>query len=188
MKRNVFGAMIVAGGLALYTSVAGFAGNLTADSAKTAISDCAKTVVLTDPATLTGDAKTEATALNAETTAGLAEITSEANSNVDEAAAETTDEDGAKDPAALNAQLTEIVADACKAIASLKAEYAAAIAELKAAKPEVKQPEVEKQDVEKQDVEKQDVEKKDVEKPETDKRDSASNRSETHGSDREGND
>jgi len=183
MKRNVFGAMIVASGLALYTSVAGFAGNLTADSAKTAISDCAKTVVLTDPATLTGDAKTEATALNAETMAALTEITSEANSNVDEAVAETTDEDGAKDPAALNAQLTEIVADACKAIASLKAEYAAAIAELKAAKPEVKQPEVEKQDVEKQDVE-----KKDVEKPETDKRDSASNRSEKHGSDREGND
>ena len=178
MKRNVFGAMIVASGLALYTSVAGFAGNLTADSAKTAISDCAKTVVLTDPATLTGDAKTEATALNAETMAALTEITSEANSNVDEAVAETTDEDGAKDPAALNAQLTEIVADACKAIASLKAEYAAAIAELKAAKPEVKQPEVEKQD----------VEKKDVEKPETDKRDSASNRSEKHGSDREGND
>jgi len=183
MKRNVFGAMIVAGGLALYTSVAGFAGNLTADSAKTAISDCAKTVVLTDPATLTGDAKTEATALNAETTAALAEITSEANSNVDEAVAETTDEGGAKDAAALSAQLTEIVADACKAIASLKAEYAAAIAELKAAKPEVKQPEVEKQDVEKKDVE-----KKDVEKPETDKRDSASNRSEKHGSDREGND
>jgi len=90
MKRNVFGAMIVAGGLALYTSVAGFAGNLTADSAKTAISDCAKTVVLTDPATLTGEARAEATALNAETTAALAEITAEATSNVYEAVAETT--------------------------------------------------------------------------------------------------
>jgi hypothetical protein len=178
MKRNVFGAAIVAGGLALYTSVAGFAGNLTADSAKTAVSDCAKTVVLTDPATLTGDARTEATALNAETTAALAEITAEANSNIDEAVAETTDEDGAKDAAALNAQLTEIVADACKAVASLKAEYAAAIAELKAGTAEVKQPEVEKQDVEKKDVEKQDVEK-----PETEKRDSA-----TAGSSHEGND
>ena len=178
MKRNVFGAAIVAGGLALYTSVTGFAGNLTADSAKTAVSDCAKTVVLTDPATLTGDARTEATALNAETTAALAEITAEANSNIDEAVAETTDEDGAKDAAALNAQLTEIVADACKAVASLKAEYAAAIAELRAGTPEVKQ-----QDVEKQDVEKKDVETKDVEKPETEKGDSAK-----AGSSREGND
>jgi hypothetical protein len=178
MKRNVFGAMIVAGGLALYTSVAGFAGTMTAGEAKTAISDCAKTVVLTDPATLTGDAKNEATALNAETTAALAEITAEANNNIDEAAAETTDEDGAKDAAALSAQLTEIVADACKAIANLKAEYAAAIAELKAEPAQVKQPEVEKQD----------VEKKDVEKPETEKRDSESNRSQKQGSDRDGND
>ena len=173
MKRNVIGAMIVAGGLALYTSVAGFAGTLTASDAKTTISDCAKTVVLTNPATLTGEAANGATALNAETTAALAEITAEANSNVDEAVAETTDEDGAKDAAALSAQLTEIVADACKAIANLKAEYDAAIAELKAEAAQVKQPEAEKQD---------------VEKPETEKRDSESNRSETRSSDREGND
>ena len=173
MKRNVFGAVIVAGGLALFTSVAGFADNPTAATAKTAISDCAKTVVLTDPATLTGEAATEAKALNAETTAGLAEITAEANSSIDEAVAETDDEDGPKNTNALNAELTEIVADACQAIAGLKAEYAAAIAELKT--PEVKQQEVEKQDVEKQDVE----------KPETEKRDSESNRS---GSDNEGND
>jgi len=84
----------------------------------------------------------------------------------------------AKDAAAVNAELTEIVADACKAIASLKAEYAAALAELKAAKPEVKDPEVEKQD----------VEKKDVEKPETDKRDSERTRSEKRDSEREGSD
>jgi hypothetical protein len=164
MKRNVFGALIVASGLALATSVVGFAG-LTPDTAKAAISDCAKTVVLTDPATLTGEAATEAKALNAETTAGLAEITAEANSSIDEAAAETGDEDGAKGAAALNAELTEIVADACKAIASLKAEYDATIAELKAGSttPEVKQ-DVEKQDVEKNDIEK--PEKPEVNKPE----------------------
>ena len=183
MKRNVLGAAIVAGGLALSTSVAGFAGNLTPASAKTVVSDCAKTVTVTDPASLSGEARTEATALNAETTAALAEITAEANSNIDEAVAESTDEDGAKDAAALNAQLTEVVADACKTIASLKAEYAAAIVELKAGAAEVKPP-----DVEKQDVEKKDVEKKDVEKPETDKGDSDSNRADESGSDRQGND
>ena len=178
MKRNVLGAAIVAGGLALSTSVAGFAGNLTPASAKTVVSDCAKTVTVTDPASLSGEARTEATALNAETTAALAEITAEANSNIDEAVAESTDEDGAKDAAALNAQLTEVVADACKAIASLKAEYAAAMAELTAGAAEVEQPEVDKQDVEQQDVE----------KPETDKRDSESNHADERGSDREGND
>ena len=178
MKRNVLGAAIVAGGLALSTSVAGFAGNLTPASAKTAVSDCAKTVTVTDPASLSGEARTEATALNAETTAALAEITAEANSNIDEAVAESTDEDGAKDAPALNAQLTEVVADACKTIASLKAEYAAAIAELKAGAAEVKPP----------DVETQDVEKKDAEKPETEKGDSDSNRADASGSDRQGND
>ncbi len=173
MKRNVFGAVIVAGGLALFTSVAGFADYTTGPAAKAAIATCASTVVLTDPATLTGEAATEATALNAETTAGLGEITAEANSSIDEAVAETTDEDGAKDATALSAQLTEIVADACKAIANLKAEYDAAIAELKAESAQVKQPEVEKQD---------------VEKPETETRDAESNRSEKSGSDSEGND
>jgi protein-tyrosine-phosphatase len=173
MKRNVFGAAIVAGGLALFTTVAGFADYTTGPAAKAAIATCASTVVLTDPATLTGEAATEATALNAETTAGLAEITAEANSNIDEAVAETTDEDGVKDATALSAQLTETVVDACKAIANLKAEYDAAIAELKAESAQVKQPEVEKQD---------------VEKPETETRDAESNRSENSGSDREGSD
>jgi hypothetical protein len=49
MKRNVFGAIIVAGGLALWTSVAGFA-DFTPATAKAAIATCAATVVLTDPA------------------------------------------------------------------------------------------------------------------------------------------
>jgi hypothetical protein len=183
MKRNVFGAMIVAGGLALATSVVGFAG-LTPDTAKAAVSQCASAVVLTDPTGLTGEAATEAKALKAETTAGLAEVTAEANSSIDEAVAENADENGAKDAAALEAQLTAIVADACKAIANLKAEYDATIAELKAESttPEVKQPDVEKQVVEKQDVEKPDIEK--PEKPEVKKPE----KPEVHSTSREGND
>jgi hypothetical protein len=165
MKRNVFGAIIVAGGLALWTSVAGFA-DFTPVSAKAAVATCAATVVLTDPATLSGEAATEAKALNAETTVGLAEITAEAGSSIDELAAEKVNDDGLKDGRALNAQLTAIVDEACKAIANLKAEYAAAIAELKApsTQPELKQTEVDTQNVEKQDVEK--PEKPEVNKPE----------------------
>src|SRR5437899_1110274 len=104
MKRNACGGARGAGGLVLYTGVAGFAGNPTPASGKSAVSDCAKTVVLADLTTLSSEARTEATALNAETTAALAEIAAEANSNVDEAVAESTDEDGAKDAAALNAR------------------------------------------------------------------------------------
>jgi hypothetical protein len=178
MNRNVFGAMIVAGGLALWTSVAGFA-DFTPATAKAAIATCASAVVLTDPTGLTPQAATEAAAVKAEATVGLAEITAEANSNVDEAVAESTDEGAAKDAAALNAQLTEIVADACKAFANLKAEYDAAIAELKAESttPEVKQPEVDKQDVEK--PEKPEVDKEKADKPE---------KPQVHSTTREGND
>ncbi len=158
MKRNVFGAAIVAGGLVLATSVAGFASktqgdfNAAADAAKALVSECAKTPVLTDPTSLglTGEAATEAAALKTETLAGIGEVVTEANSSIDEAVAESTDEDGAKDTAALQAELTEIVTDACKAIAGLKAEYESALKELKAEST----PEVDKSDVEKQDVEK----------------------------------
>src|ERR1700737_4098560 len=152
MKRNVFGALIVAGGLALWTSVAGFA-DFTPATARAAVATCAATVVLTDPATLTGDARTGAKALNAETTVGLAEITAEANSSIDELVAEKVDEDGAKDARAVNAQLTAVVDEACKAIANLKAEYAAAIAELKApsTQPEGKRTEGENHDVGRRD-------------------------------------
>jgi hypothetical protein len=173
MKRNVFGALIVAGGLVLATSVAGFAG-LTPATAKIAVSTCANAVVLTDATGLTGEAATEAVAIKAETSAAIAEVTAEANSNIDEA--EATDEDGAKGAATLDAQLTAIVAEACKSFANLKAEYDAAIVELKA---ESTTPEVDKPGVEKQDVEKKDVEKKDVEKPE---------KPEVHSTTHEGND
>lgn len=169
MKRNVFGAVIVAGGLVLATSVAGFASktqgdfNAAADAAKTAVSECANHPALTDPAGLglTGAKATEAAALKAEAVAGIAELVAEANSSIDEAVAEIADEDGAKDTSGLNAQLTRIVTSACKEIASLKAEYETALKELQA---ESTTPEVDKQDVEKQDVEK--PEKPDVEKPE----------------------
>ena len=173
MTRNVFGAMIVAGGLALWTSVAGFA-DFTPATAKAAIATCAATVVLTDPATLSAQAATEARALNAETTVGLAEITAEANSSIDELAAEKVDEDGAKDARAINAQLTAVVDEACQSIANLKAEYAAAIAELKA---ESTQPNVEKQDGNQQEVDK-------AEKPEVEN----AEKPEVRSTSREGND
>jgi len=173
MTRNVFGAMIVAGGLALWTSVAGFA-DFTPATAKAAIATCAATVVLTDPATLPAQAATEATALNAETTVGLAEITAEANSSIDELAAENVDEDGAKDARAINAQLTAVVDEACQSIASLKAEYAAAITELKA---ESTQPNVEKQDGNQQEVDQ-------AEKPEVEN----AEKPEVRSTSREGND
>jgi hypothetical protein len=161
MKRNVFGAAIVAGGLALFTSVAGFADYTTGPAAEAAVSKCASDAraALTVPTTLTGEALIEANALKAETTAGIDEIVAEANSNIKEAVAETTDEDGARDAAALTAELTAIVDESCKAIASLKAEFDKGIAELVAESTKVEQPEV-------NNVEKQDVEKQDVEKPE----------------------
>jgi chorismate mutase len=173
MKRNVFGAMMVAGGLGLWTSVAGFA-DFTPATAKAAIATCAATVVLTDPATLTGEGAGEAKALNAETTVGLAEITAEANSSIDELAAEKADEDSAKDARGVSAQLTAIVDEACQSIVGLKAEYAAAIAELKA---ESTQPNVEKPEVDKPKVDK-------AEKPEAEKAD----KPEVRSTSREGND
>src|SRR5207245_4677700 len=61
MKRNAFGAAIVAGGLVLYTGVAGFGSNPTPASAKGAGRDCAKTVVLADPTPPSSAARSEAT-------------------------------------------------------------------------------------------------------------------------------
>ncbi|SRR5713101_5793943 len=168
MNRKLFGALLVAGGLALATSVTGLAQDYTPQSAKDAISACALTFTLTPPSTLTGTAAAEATKLNAEASVGLAEITAEANSRIDELAAEKAEEDGAKDARAVNAQLSTIVTEACGEIADLQVEYAAAIAELKTEATQPEQQVVQKQP-ETQDVEKQDVETQDVEKPETDK-------------------
>jgi len=176
MNRNVFGATIVAGGLALFTSVAGFADYSTAAAAQAAVKACADQAktALTVPTTLKNEALSEANALKAETIAGIDEVVSEANSAIKEAGA--TDEDGAKDAAALSVELTAIVDESCKAIANLKAEFDKGIAELVAESTNVEQPEVNTPEVDK------------AEKPETDNRDSESTNSEKRGSDREGND
>ena len=176
MTRNVFAAMIVAGGLALWTGGAGFA-DFTPATAKAAIATCAATVVLTDPATLPAQAATEGKALNAEATVGLAEITAEANSSIDELAAEKADDDGAKDARAINVQLTAIVDEVCQSIANLKADYAAAIGELKAGSTP---PKVEKQDGNQQEVDQ-------AEKPEVEHANKAE-KPEVRSTSREGND
>ncbi len=152
MNRNVFGAAIVAGGLALFTGVAGFAVDYTTGpAAKAAVSKCASDAVaaLTVPATLTGEAKDEANALKAETAAAIGEVVAEANSNIDEAVAEATDEDGANNAADLTAELNAIVDESCKAIASLKAEFDKALAEIVAESTNVEQPEVNTPEVDK---------------------------------------
>ncbi len=153
MKRNVFGAAIVAGGLALFTGVAGFAVDYSTEAAaKTAVSTCAGDAVkaLTVPNSLTGEAKDEANALKAETIAAIGEVVAEANSKIHEAVAENTDEDGAKDAAAITAELTAIVNWACNtAIPNLTAHFNAAIAELVAESTNVEEPEANTPDVDK---------------------------------------
>jgi hypothetical protein len=142
MKRNVFGAAIVAGGLALFTSVAGFAVDYTtgpaAEAAVKACADQAK-LGLTVP-TLTGEALGEANALKAETTTAIDEVVAEANSNIKEAVAEAADEDGAN-AADLTAELNAIVDESCKAIDNLKKAFDKALAEIVAESTNVEQPE-----------------------------------------------
>ena len=150
MKRNAFGALLVAGGLALWTSVASFANDTTTTAAPdAAIAACAAKFVATDPATLTGEAKDAATELNVETSGALSEIVSEANSAIAELSAETDEED-ANNTVALDVKVKAIEAAACTAINSLIAEYAAAIAELKtdSTQPNVDKPEVDMPEVE----------------------------------------
>jgi hypothetical protein len=178
MKRNVFGAAIVAGGLALFTGVAGFAVDYTTGTAaQTAVNQCADqakdAVTAADTTALKGEAIAEAAALKAETLAGIEEIRAEAKSNIEEAVAEAKDEDGTTNAADLTAELNAIVDESCKAIVSLKNEFDKALAELVAESTNVEQPEANNAD---------------VEKPENDKRDSERKSSEKRGSDREGND
>src|ERR1700716_217896 len=128
MKRNVFGAVLVAGGLALWTSVASLANGTTPTAAPdAAIAACAATFVATDPSTFTGAMKTEVTQLNVETSGALSEIVSEANSAIAEIVA-GTDEEDAKSTQQLDVRVQRIETATCSAIANLKAEYAAAIA------------------------------------------------------------
>ncbi len=143
MKRNVFGALVVAGGLALWTSVASFANGTTpTGTPDPVIATCAATLVLTDPSPLTGEAKDEVTQLNVETSAALSEIVGEANGAIAELKADADEED-ANNTQALDAKVLAIETAACKAIKALKKEYDAAILELRAEsmQPNVEQPE-----------------------------------------------
>lgn len=164
MKRNVFGALLVAGGLTLWTSVASLADDTTPTATPdAAIAACAARFSVTDPASLTGEAKAEVTELNVETSAALSEVVSEANSAIAELKDNTDEEDG-NNPVALAARVTAIETATCATIANLTAEYSAAVAEIRAesTQPNVDKPEVDKPEVEKAD--KPDVEKAD--KPE----------------------
>ena len=105
---------------------------------------------------------------------GMGDVLSLVERAQETVAAEKADEDGAKDARAINAQLTAIVDEACQSIANLKAEYAAAIAELKA---ESTQPNVEKQDGNQQEVDQ-------AEKPEVEN----AEKPEVRSTSREGND
>jgi hypothetical protein len=174
MKRNVFGALFVAGGLALWTSVASFANDTTPTATPdAAIAACAAKFSVTDPASLTGEAKAAVTELNVETSAGLSEIVSEANSAIAELKANTDEEDG-NNPVALAARVKAIETAACTAIDNLVAEYTAAVTEIKA---ESTQPNVDKPEVNKPEVDKAD-------KPEVEKAD----KPEVRSTSREGND
>jgi hypothetical protein len=174
MKRNAFGALLVAGGLALWTSVASFANDTTPTATPdAAIALCAAKLTLTDPASLTGEAKDAVTELNVETSAGLSEIVSEASSAIAELKANTDEEDG-NNPVALAARVTAIETAACTAIDNLIAEYTAAVNEIKA---ESTQPNVDKPEVDKPEVDK-------AEKPEVEK----ANKPDVRSTSREGND
>jgi len=164
MKRNVFGALLVAVGLALWTSVASFADETTSTATRdAAIAACAAKFSVTDPASLTGEAKAAVTEINVETSAGLSEIVREANSAIAELKANTDDEDN-NNPVALAARVTAIETATCAAINNLIAEYSAAVTEIKAesTQPSVDKPEVDKPEVDR--AEKPEVEKAD--KPE----------------------
>jgi len=174
MKRNVFGGLLVAGGLALWTSVASFASDTTPTATPdAAIAACAANFSVTDPASLTGDAKGAVTELNVETSASLSEIVGEANSAIAELKANTDEEDG-NNPVALAASVTAIETAACAAISNLIAEYSAAVTEIKA---ESTQPSVDKPEVDKPEADQ-------AEKPEVENADQP----EVHSTSREGND
>ena len=143
MKRNVFGAFIVAGGLTLWTSVASLADDTTPTATPdAAIAACAAKFAVTATSSLTGEAKAEVTELNVETSSALSEIVSEANSAIAELKTNTDEEDG-NNPVALAARVTAIETATCATITNLTAEYTAAVAEIKAesTQPNVDKPE-----------------------------------------------
>jgi hypothetical protein len=179
MKRNLIGVLSVAGGLLLWGSVAGFAQTSPTDTAKQAIAACTPT--LTTPSGLAGEALKEAAAANLEATTAIAQVVGQANFKVEELAAEGTDTEEGQDTSAseLTTELNALVTETCQALAEIRTEYNATMAELQspvAATPEQDRPEVkpaaqtkpaaEKPEVEKPEVEKPDVEKPEVQKPE----------------------
>ena len=164
MKRNLFGAIVVASGLTLWSAVGSFAADLTPTQAKDAVSSCAKTLTLTDPSGFTGDAAANVAETNAGATLALAEITAEANQSIAEAATENDEEDTAKSAQTLSAELNAIVTEACQAIANLQTEYNAAIAEIKAEVAQPEQPKVDQPETEKADVEQPESEHHDSER------------------------
>jgi len=143
MKRNLFGAIVVASGLTLWSAVGSLAADLTPAQAKDAVSNCAKTLTLTPTSGFTGEAAANVAETNAEATLALGEITGEANQSIDEAATENDDEDTAKSAQTLSAELNAIVTEACQAITNLQIEYNAAIAEIRAEAAQSEQPKVE---------------------------------------------
>jgi hypothetical protein len=164
MKRNLLGAIAVASGLTLWSTVGSLAQDLTPAQAKDAVSNCAKTLTLTPETGFTGEAAAIVAETNAEATLGLAEITAEANQSIDEVATENDEEDSAKSAQTLSTQLNAIVSQACQAIANLQAEYNAAIAEIKAEVAQPEQPKADQPETEKADVEKPESEPSDSER------------------------
>jgi|GEM_PF-6437697 len=155
MKR-IFGALLVAGGLTLSTSVASFAQTSPTDTARQAITACTPT--LTTPAGLTANAAIEALFANAEAVNAIAETVGEANFKIDELAAASTD------PASLSAELTALVTETCQDLAAIQGEYNATVAALQT--PAVVTPEQDKPEVQKPEQEKPEVVMPEQEKPE----------------------
>ena len=188
MKRNVFGAFAIAGGLALWATV-GAAAQTTTTAATFDPSTCPAADQLTLQQSLTGTNSPEATAqlteLNADATLAKAEIVADANGALAELASGNDDEADSEDGLStltLDARIMAIKAAACQALGALVSEYNEAIAELKAefTQPEpTVQPKPEKH--EKADVDK-DNERQDTE------RDQPEQRQTTISSTREGND
>ena len=174
MKRNLFGAIAMAGGMTLLTSVGSFAQDYTPQSAKDALTSC--TPSLTAPVGFTGSAAGEATASFNASTAAITSTVLDANAQFTELTAPAAD-NADSGTVELSQELSTIVSETCQELAGIAAEYATGLAELKAeatAQPEQEQPEVQKPEQEKPEVQKPEQEKTDkpeVQKPEKDQSD-----------------
>lgn len=176
MKRNLIGALIIAGGLTLSTSVTSFAQTapFSTDAFKAQLQACSLPALASPPANLTGEVAREATSAYTEASTTMTQLVGKANFKIDEIAAEATDEeDGAATATAdLTAELTAFVTETCQALAEIRSEYNATIAELvsEAITPENDQNQVDKQDQEKPKVKKPEHDKQDSDKQEEQKR------------------